>query len=168
MIAGFQSKNHPHQIQKRGAIKSIDDRAVMQSVFDELIQKPYNLTVDATVSLENAKLPRFWTEEQDALSLPWDGERVYCNPPYSDIEAWVKKAWCEWKSEMIVMLLPANRTEQGWWQTMVEPYRDKPDSALSVRFIAGRIRFLQAGETKPRKNSRPPFGSCLLIWKYGN
>lgn len=32
------------------------------------------------------------------------------------------------------MLLPANRTEQGWWQRHVEP------------------------------NERPPFGCCLVIW----
>ena len=94
--------------------------------------------------------------------------RVWCNPPYSDCGAWVRKAWVEWRSEdapgLIVMLLPANRVEQGWWQDHVEPYRDRPGSPLRVEFLRGRMRFDRPGWTKPAKGDRPPFGCCLLIW----
>jgi hypothetical protein len=95
-------------------------------------------------------------------------ERVWCNPPYSDCGAWVQKAWQEWRSEdrpdLIVMLLPANRVEQGWWQDHVEPFRDKPGSPLRVEFLRGRMRFDRPGWTPGRKGDRPPFGCCLLIW----
>ena len=94
------------------------------------------------------------------------GERVWCNPPYSSIEPWVRKAWAEHGvAECIVMLLPANRTEQTWWRDLVEPYRDRVGSPLRTEFIPGRLRFLKPGATTIGANERPPFGCCLLIWQ---
>lgn len=102
----------------------------------------------------------------DGLAQSWSGERVWCNPPYSTIEPWLAKAWMEWNlvsgPELIVMLLPANRTEQGWWQRQVEPYR--LDASLRVEFMSGRQRFIAHDATEVRPNERPPFGCCLLIW----
>jgi hypothetical protein len=96
------------------------------------------------------------------------GERVFCNPPYSNIEAWVEKAWAEWRTcevGLIVMLLPANRTEQRWWQEHVEPFRDGRDrQGPSVEFLPGRPRFIRYEDGIVRPNERPPFGCCLLIW----
>jgi hypothetical protein len=39
------------------------------------------------------------------------------------------------KAELIVMLLPANRTEQGWWQKHIEPFRDRAMSRLTTEFL---------------------------------
>lgn len=92
-------------------------------------------------------------------------ERIWCNPPYSDIAPWVRKAWDCWASTSgITMLLPANRTEQQWWQLLVEPYRDRAGSPLTVRFLPGRMRFLKPGQTAVGPNNRPPFGCVLLVW----
>jgi hypothetical protein len=106
----------------------------------------------------------------DGLGQSWAGERVWCNPPYSDIEPWVQKAHCEFESEfpalraeLIVMLVPANRTEQGWWQRLVEPSRDCGDG-FYVEFLPGRLRFIKHGHDRVEPNQRPPFGCCLLIW----
>lgn len=66
------------------------DRSTPASLFDPL-HAEHRFTVDAAASPANAKLPRFWTLEDDALSRSWAGERVFCNPPYSDIRAWVEK-----------------------------------------------------------------------------
>jgi hypothetical protein len=81
---------------------------------------------------------------------------------YSSIEPWVAKAWGE-LAEVVVMLVPANRTEQGWWHRHVEPHRDR-SHRFRVEFLPGRLRFIahDADEIKP--NERPPFGCCLLIW----
>ncbi len=64
------------------------------------------------------------------------------------------------------MLVPANRTEQAWWQDLVEPYRDGRDQRYNfhVEFLRGRLRFIEPGDTEVRPNARPPFGCCLLIW----
>ena len=163
-LVRFSAKNHPQQVSKRGRDDSIDDRRT-PAVLWAAIDAEFRFTLDAAASSENAKCAAYFTAEEDGLAHPWSGHRVWCNPPYSSIGPWVEKAWQEMRTgcELVVMLLPANRTEQRWWQEHVEPYRDT--AALSVRFLAGRIRFDRPGWEKPAKGDRPPFGLCLLIWR---
>lgn len=68
------------------------------------------------------------------------------------------------KAPTIVMLLPANRTEQPWWQDLVEPVRDRTGGHLWTEFLRGRRRFVLPGNEGIGMNERPPFGSVLLIW----
>jgi phage N-6-adenine-methyltransferase len=169
-LTNFKSRNHPQQVGKRGADDATDDRRTPQDLFDAL-NAEFCFTLDAAASEANAKCTKFYTLSNSGLSESWRGERVWCNPPYSDCAAWVGKAWSEMLSgaSLVVMLLPANRTEQEWWQSKVEPHRDGfdvyPRIRLRVRFLKGRIRFNRPGWTKPAKGDRPPFGLCLLIWE---
>lgn len=165
-LVGFSAKNHPQQTRYAGSKRHVDDRALPQEVFDLLIQREFQLSIDVAASEKNAKLPRFWTESDDALGKSWAKERVYCNPPYSAIAPWISKAWDEVGSEIIVMLLPANRTEQKWWQNGIEPMRDKPGSPLRTQFLPGRLRFLKPGQQVVGPNERPPFGCVLCIWNH--
>jgi len=88
---------------------------------------------------------------------------VWCNPPFSDLTPWVEKAWVS--RAVVVMLIPANRTEQGFWQEMVEPYRDRLDGLLRTRFLRGRTQFGTPETPDGAKwNSSPPFGCVLLQW----
>ena len=164
-LVGFGARNHPQQTAKRGAGKFVDDRETPWEVFQPLHDR-FMFTVDVAASPQNTKLPKFYTVENDGLEKSWAGESVWCNPPYSDIRPWVEKAWRESGSRSIVMLLPANRTEQMWWQRSVEPKRDRLGSPLMVEFLPGRLRFIAPGEDTIKPNSRPPFGCCLLIWSY--
>lgn len=162
-LVGYKSANHPQQVKRRGPRPQVDDRATTPEVFDPL-NKRFNFTVDVAASDANKKCSRYWTIDQDGLSQSWAGERVWCNPPYSNIPGWVAKAWSESDSaELIVMLVPANRTEQRWWQDLIEPYRDC-NRILCVEFLGGRLRFIAPGKTMVGPNERPPFGCCLLIW----
>ena len=163
-VVGYQARNHPQQIAVRGADPDVDDRAITAGDFAPLHAR-FRFTVDAAASHANARLPRYWTAEDDALRQPWTGERVWCNPPYShpNLARWVAKANVEILAELIVMLVPANRTEQQWWQQHVEPYRDR-GAGLRTEFLPGRIRFLRNGQQVIGPNERPPFGCCLLIW----
>jgi phage N-6-adenine-methyltransferase len=169
-VVGYKARNHPQQVARSGAKADVDDRATPPEVFGPLHER-FGFTVDAAASPHNAKLERFWTEADDGLAQPWGGHRVWANPPYSfpNLPAWVGKAWREWmepqRPELIVMLLPANRTEQQFWQEMVEPYRDLPGSDLRCEFLPGRTRFLIRGQTEVGPDERPPFGCCLLIWQ---
>jgi len=143
----------------------VDGRATHPAEFAALDAR-FHFTLDVAAAAHNAKCARFLTLEDDGLAQDWASEMVWCNPPYSNIGAWVVKAWDEFlTSRGIVILAPANRTEQGWWQDYIEPYRDQPDSPLRVEFLRGRMRFIQAGRTEVGPNERPPFGSCLLIWR---
>lgn len=181
--AGIRPKNHPKQVRARqselfhesGGLDSVDDRRTPRALFDEL-HREFRFTIDAAASPDNALLPRFWMHGTDALRQPWTGERVWCNPPYSAIADWVWKADKEARSRcpLVVMLLPADRTEQPWWQDFIEPRRDRGDG-LVTRFIRKRVKFglppehpdadkdLANGKTGDRYRS-PPFGCVLVIW----
>ena len=163
-LVGYRPNNHPQQVSRRGANPEVDDRATAPEVFEPLHDR-FGFTLDVAASPHNAKCDRYYTPEQDGLIQSWAGETVWCNPPYSDIAPWVTKAWQEAPdTHGAVLLLPANRTEQAWWQDMVEPYRDRPDSDLRVEFLRGRMRFIRRGQDAIGPNERPPFGCCLLIW----
>jgi|SRR5215813_2913480 len=168
-VVRFRAQNHPHQTKKRGPKTNIDDRATSPELFDALNAR-FRFTVDVAAATHNAKCPRYFSIADDGLLQSWAAERVWCNPPYSDIRPWVEKAWMEADhAELIVMLLPANRTEQAWWQELVEPYRDRR-IGLTVEFLAERQRFVRPGSVvdmfgRPRGAvERPPFGVCLLVW----
>jgi len=159
-LVGFHARNHRQQVSKRGPNPDVDDRATTFEDFYPLHER-FEFTIDVAASAHNAKLPRFYSLEEDGLAQDWSGERVWCNPPYSNIEPWVEKAHGG-GAELVVMLLPANRTEQGWWQRHVEPYRRA--GSLTVEFLAGRMRFLKPGQSEIKPNERPPFGCCLVIF----
>lgn len=75
------------------------------------------------------------------------------------------------RCDLVVMLLPANRTEQPFWQRLVEPFRDRAPLdgiTLTSRFLPGRLRFGMPASyqlARSRKGGdRPPFGCLLLTW----
>lgn len=165
-LVRYKAKNHRQQVLARGGVdEAVDDRATTPADFARFSEQLGPFTIDVAAAAHNTKCERFFTYDDDGLRQSWAGERVWCNPPYSRIGHWVEKAWREHEAtEGIVMLLPANRTEQGWWQQMVEPYRDRPSSPLQVTFLAGRMRFIAAGADRVGPNERPPFGCCLVTW----
>lgn len=171
MHPGFKPKNHPNQLKRRGADDSVDDRQTHPGLFGPL-HAEFRFTVDACASPANALLPRYWTEAQDCKAQDWARERVWINPPYSRIPVFVACAWekADAGCPCIFMLLPANRTEQPWWQDMVEPYRDENESPVAgvkfrARFIKKRWPFLNGGAIiKNRTSVSPPFGLVGLIW----
>lgn len=164
-LVGFKAQNHPQQVEVRDALDPIDDRATPPEWFAELHAR-FRFTLDAAAAAHNTKLPRYFDYEKNGLAQSWAGERVWVNPPFSNLQAWVAKASGEAASTpLIVMLLPANRTEQVWWHAYIEPFRDRPRSGLRVEFVRGRKRFIKAGAESVEANERPPFGVCLVIWE---
>lgn len=163
-LVGFKARNHPQQVGSQGAKLHVDDMATPPELFDPLNAR-FGFELDVAASERNAKCARYYTLEDDGLTKDWTDERVWCNPPYSNIEPWVEKMWSA-VPEIAVMLVPANRTEQGWWQRWVEPYRDA-SSVMTTQFLPGRPRFIRYEDGIVRPNERPPFGCCLLIWKRG-
>ncbi|HET9045071.1 MAG TPA: DNA N-6-adenine-methyltransferase [Burkholderiales bacterium] len=144
----------------------MDDRRTPETLFAEL-HLEHAFTVDAAASVDNAKLPRFFDLARNGLAQSWRGEKVWCNPPYSDLFAWTYKALAEvaWGGCLkVVMILPANRTEQRWWQDLIEPIRDR-GLGVSTRYIRGRVKFHgPLGRITSKKGAGSvPFGSVLLI-----
>ncbi len=83
----------------------------------------------------------------EGLTLPWGGNRVFCNPPYGrGIGDWLRKAR---EADVAVYLLPA-RTDTKWWHE----YAMQADE---IRFLRGRLRF-------PPATNSAPFPSVILIY----
>lgn len=104
----------------------------------------------------------------DGLAHEWHG-LVWCNPPYSHIEPWVRKAIAEVEARRctVLMLLPGNRTEQPWWQEHVEPARDGRQVAftLETHFVPGRVAFGHPGNPSAVGTGSPPFTCVLLVFR---
>lgn len=70
-----------------------DQWATPQGFFDQL-NKEFHFTLDPCADAQNHKCDRYFTKEQDGLVQSWEGERVFCNPPYGRcIGDWVHKAF---------------------------------------------------------------------------
>ncbi len=84
---------------------------------------------------DNPTQARGWaTERDDGLLTPWLG-KVFCNPPYSKLRAWVEKGAREYERDdcEILYLVPA-RTDTRAGQLLLS-------KASAVCFIRGRLRF---------------------------
>ena len=85
-----------------------------QDFFDRL-DTVFHFDVDVCAVPENSKCKRFYTPEQDGLKQEWTGV-CWCNPPYSKVGEWVKKAYES--NALTVMLIPA-RTDTKWFHKYI-------------------------------------------------
>lgn len=105
--------------------------ATDQGLFDQL-DREFHFTVDVAADDSNAKCGRYYTIESDGLLQNWDGETVWCNPPYGKrIEDWIYKAAV---SDATTVLLVPSRTDVKWFHNIVIGHAE-------IRFIKGRLRF---------------------------
>lgn len=164
-LVGLNPRNHPQQVKARGPDRSVDERFTPNDLYAAFDER-YHFTLDVAATATNCKTQRFYDLAADGLHQPWAPERVWCNPPYSNIPAWMFKAHQEFNAgcAVIVMLLPANRPEQKWWQQFVEPHRDR-GSFMRTQFIARRRNFAAPGNEGAVYNSSPPFGLVAVIFE---
>lgn len=190
-LVGRKAKNHPQQVEVNGALDEVDDRWTPLNLWIPWNDR-WQFTLDVAASRSNYLGDRYFTLEDDGLTQSWRGERVWCNPPYSAMRDWVEKAWCEVCEgcPLVVMLAPANRTEQRWWQESIEPYRDGAPlprcpvapctgcryceaereryGLLTTMFLPRRINFGSRDNLGAWSASSAPFGCVLLIWEASN
>lgn len=122
----------------------------------------FGFCLDVAASETNHLLPHFFTESDNGLAQSWARPGLsgycWCNPPYSDITPWVKKAADQNKYGCIgtVMLVPADMSV-GW-------FREALLSVSEVRIITcGRLSFVRADTKQPVNGNNK--GSMLLIWR---
>ena len=114
-------------------------------------------SLDVCAADDTAKAPRWFTEADDGLRQPWDGV-CWCNPPFNDIGSWVAKGLREvelGRARVVVYIVPANRSDQGWWQALRA--MERRGEAWSA-YPACRIAYLGGPST-------PPFPS--MFWAIG-
>ncbi len=129
-----------------------DDWETPSYLFDEL-NSEFHFTLDPCCSFNNRKCEKYYTKNDNGLVQDWNGEVVFCNPPYGrNIKDWVKKAFEERFNSVIVMLLPA-RTDTSW-------FHDYILGVAEIRFLRGRIKFLINGVAR----SDAPFPCMVVIY----
>ena len=128
-----------------------EEWATPQAFFEEL-NKEFNFTLDPCATPQNAKCKKFYTKEENGLLQSWNGETVFCNPPYGrEIPKWITKADQEAKSGATVVLLIPARTDTRY-------FHDYIYNRHEIRFIRGRLHFNES------KNSAP-FPSMVVVMR---
>jgi phage N-6-adenine-methyltransferase len=125
--------------------------ATPQDFFNKLDDEFY-FTLDPCATHENAKCSYYFTKEKNGLLESWEGETVFCNPPYGrEIYDWVKKSYEESlkPNTTVVMLIPA-RTDTKYWHEFIF-------GKAEIRFVKGRLKF---GDSK----NSAPFPSAVAIF----
>lgn len=112
------------------AIDPRDCWATPPAFFAE-VQKEGMFTVDACALPNSAKVPSFWSPTEDGLAQDWRRERVWCNPPYSDIMPWAVKCAT---AKSACLLVPV-RCDVGWWHWAIK-------RCSMIDFMRGRIAFI--------------------------
>ena len=105
------------------------------------------------------KAKRFYTEDDDGLSQPWDG-RVWMNPPYSTdkIRAFCGRLVDSYESECVTaaIVLVNNGTETRWFQSLC-------GAASAICFPASRIKFWH-----PTKDNAAPLQGQAILYLGGD
>jgi hypothetical protein len=97
----------------------------------------------------------YYTKEQNGLRQNWEGRRIFCNPPFSQLKEFLEKTVTEVTAPS-VLLIPV-RTETAYWERLVWTKAD------SILFLKKRNHFEPAFSNK----SSPTFASCLVAYKGG-
>lgn len=124
-----------------------------QAFFD-MLDAEFHFSLDVCATVWTAKCRRYFTKEDDGLSMEWSGV-CWMNPPYGrKIGEWLRKAYesTMWGSNdaTVVCLIPA-RTDTAWWHDYVM-------KANEIRLVRGRLKFGGA------KNSAP-FPSAVVVFR---
>lgn len=143
-------KNELHFSSARNGTKLQDKWQTPPTVFNQLNDE-FNFTLDAAAEPETALCKNYYTAEDDALAKDWGTETVYCNPPYSRLREFARKAKeAADKGATVVMLVPARTDTRAFHESL---------AGGEVRFIKGRLKFQQNGEMK----DPAPFPSMVCV-----
>ena len=116
-----------------------------RGIFDPLHEE-YGFTLDGASEPGNGLLDRASTADEP---IAWHGERVFCNPPWSDIPPFVETAA---HADIAVLLVPA-RTNARWFHRALE-------LGATVRYFLGRPSF-ESGPDGQRGHNSPV--DCVLL-----
>ena len=124
-------------------------------LFDRLDYE-FEFDCDVAASHENHLCKNYITQKMDAMITPW-GWSNFCNPPYSSIKPWIRRAYKQGRyRRKTVLVVPAD-TSVKWFSLALA-------TANEIRFITnGRVSFLYPGDG--RKVTGNPKGSMLIIYK---
>jgi site-specific DNA-methyltransferase (adenine-specific) len=102
--------------------------------------------------------PITWKEgDPDALQTEW-GTSTFCNPPYSRVAAFVKKADEEARKGKTIVMLINVCSDTRWFHEFIYGKQE-------IRFIKGRISFIDPAN--PLKKQPAPRPSMVVVFRPG-
>ena len=144
--------NPEHKSNTPSSIKDLWQTPIQ--IFSAL-NREFNFTYDVAASEHNALCDDYLDEHDDALVSAW-GQVNWCNPPYSDISPWVSKAAEEQDNGNTTVMLVPSDTSVAW-------FKNAYASCNEIRFISGRISFINAETQNPVSGNNK--GSVIFIWR---
>ncbi len=147
-------------------LKAIDDTKKDEDEYETPSKKYYDLCLkysinpklDVAATRENRKCEMYLEKKEDGLKCNWMSD-VWCNPPHSKTEAFVKKANIQHTifNINIMMIVPANAICAHFFDLV---FNTNP--MVEYHRIPGRIRFLQHGKAAPSCSRN---GYFVVIWR---
>lgn len=126
--------------------------------FIQAVEKRFGkIGFDLAASPENAKVEKYFTEEDNSLIQDWskiDAGILWLNPPYSNIGQWAKKCYeesikPEWENKWILLLIPAS--------TGTNYFKQYIHKKAKVHFLSPRMSF----------DGVNPYPKDLILCQYG-
>jgi len=131
---------------------SASDEWITPADFFAVVDREFGpFDLDPCALTETAKAGHYYTAADDGLRFGWFG-RVFMNPPYSEIGAWMAKAADSARQGCAVVCLVPARTDTRWFWSSALPGE--------VLLLPGRLKFGDG------RNSAP-FPSCLVLLRPG-
>lgn len=128
-----------------------DDYCTPPELFEK-VQAAFSIRYDMACTIKTA-LTKMW--ERDNLVVAWPiGTALWCNPPFSNKEAFLKRALLYRNdNHVIVFIVPNNARATKWWRA----YALEADLIVN---LSPRVHYFLDGV--PQK--AVPFDSCLLVY----
>ena len=112
--------------------------------------------LDVCATKENSKCHSYYMKEDNGLNKSWH-KKNWCNPPHSEIELWVKKAYKEFleNNSETMMIIPANSITTIYSELCIW------DIASICEPIFERPKFLRNGKQLDSARN----GYFVIIWR---
>lgn len=107
--------------------------------------------LDVCATAENTKCGKYYTVEDNALRQDWK-DAFWMNPPYSNVDMWIRKAVEEsnlWGTHGLALVFA--KVDTKWFHDVIYPVHE-------LYFPRGRVKFLDGG--KERQSA--PYPSMLI------
>lgn len=117
------------------------------------LHREFIFSLDGAATEHDALLPRF---TDDINRLSWVGERVFCNPPYSDTKTFLVKAS---EADLVVFLIPY-RPHTIYWLKHI--YSN--NHCHEIRILHRAVKYLPPADHNGL-TIRSPFPSAVVVFK---
>ena len=141
----------------------VENTARLQSDFQEwetppelfnYLDQQFDFTLDAAATDRTAKCDKYFTPEEDGLKQSWEDERVFLNPPFSDLAEWLEKVWEERERAEVIAVIMGPSTDTRYWHDYVM-------KADELWMFKSRPNYIRHGE---EGNSGSTFPTVLAVF----